>query len=484
MRDITLGITFYHDFTTRAFATGIPTQLAGSPVLSVLEENNATPITAGVSVSVDRASVTGLNEATIVATSGNGYEAGKSYSIYISTGTVGGVSVVGEVVGQFTVGQSAAAVDLANGTDGLGAIKAETATIVADTADMQPLIEKMAYVGSHGLGVWIDDGAANENTVLGTDGTPDNPVSTIAAATTVASSLGSQRFYLVNDTQITLAQTYEGYDFIGVGIMNQVTLGSQDVDNSHFENLILTGTQGGTQFLLAVKCQLQALLSMEIIARDSELTGDITLRVATNQTFINCSSATPGGGTPDLTFPGAGGATTVNWRNYSGGLTVKSARLNDVMSYETDGQIVIDATCTSLEIHVRGNCSITDNGTTTILTKDAAINAVNIGDSVWDEARSGHATQGTYGEQMISVISFTVDTVTNTHTPTTTEFQADDITEATADHFNGRIVIWRTGVLAGQATDITDYAAVGGIGQFTVTAMTEAPSNNDTGIIV
>ena len=140
MRDITLEDTFRHHFTTRAFATGIPTVLAGTPVLSVLEENNATPITTGVSVNVDRASVVGLNEATIVATAANGYEAGKSYSIYISTGTVSGVSVVGEVVGQFTIAASAAAVDLANGTDGLGAIKAETAIILVDTADMQPRV--------------------------------------------------------------------------------------------------------------------------------------------------------------------------------------------------------------------------------------------------------------------------------------------------------------------------------------------------------
>ena len=82
------------------------------------------------------------------------------------------------------------------------------------------------------------------------------------------------------------------------------------------------------------------------------------------------------------------------------------------------------------------------------------------------------------------IITFTVDTVTNGHTPTTTEFQADDITEATADHYNGRIVIFTSGALAGQATDITDYAAVGGIGQFTVTAMTEAPANDDAGIIL
>lgn len=82
------------------------------------------------------------------------------------------------------------------------------------------------------------------------------------------------------------------------------------------------------------------------------------------------------------------------------------------------------------------------------------------------------------------VIPGTVDTATNGHTPTTTEFQADDITEATADHFNGRVVIFTSGALAGQASDITDYAAVGGIGQFTVTAMTEAPANNDAFVIV
>lgn len=103
MRDITLGDTIYPRFTTRAFATGIPTTLAGTPVLSVYEENNLTQITTGVSVTVDYDSVTGLNQATIVATSGNGYESGKSYDLVITTGTVGGVSVVGEVVGSFTV---------------------------------------------------------------------------------------------------------------------------------------------------------------------------------------------------------------------------------------------------------------------------------------------------------------------------------------------------------------------------------------------
>jgi len=103
MSDYPLGTTIYVQFTTRAFATGVPAQLAGSPVISVLEENNATPITAGITLSVDRASVTGLNEVAIVASSGNGYETGKEYAAYISTGTVGGTSVVGEVIGRFSI---------------------------------------------------------------------------------------------------------------------------------------------------------------------------------------------------------------------------------------------------------------------------------------------------------------------------------------------------------------------------------------------
>lgn len=138
MRDITLEDTIYLNFTTRSFSTGVPTVLSGSPALSVLESNNATPITAGVSLQTDRASVVGLNQATIVATAANGYEAGKSYSVYISAGTVGGVSVVGEVVGQFTIQASAAAVDLANATDGLGALKTEIGTRLATSGYTAP----------------------------------------------------------------------------------------------------------------------------------------------------------------------------------------------------------------------------------------------------------------------------------------------------------------------------------------------------------
>jgi hypothetical protein len=133
MRDITLEDTIYIAFTTRAFATGIPTVLAGTPIVSAYENADLTQITAGITLGVDHDTVAGLNMLTVAATAANGYESGKDYNLVITQGTVGGVSVVGEVVGQFSIGRSAAAVDLANGTDGLGAIKADTAAILTDT---------------------------------------------------------------------------------------------------------------------------------------------------------------------------------------------------------------------------------------------------------------------------------------------------------------------------------------------------------------
>jgi len=112
--DYALESTFDVKFTSRIFATGVPGTLAGSPVVEIYEDNGTTQITAAETLTVDFDSVTGLNNLRIVATAANGFEAGKSYSAVISAGTVSSVSVVGEVVCNFTLGRitiNAASVD-------------------------------------------------------------------------------------------------------------------------------------------------------------------------------------------------------------------------------------------------------------------------------------------------------------------------------------------------------------------------------------
>ena len=132
MRDITLEDTFDLKFTTRRFTTGVPFALA-SGTISAYPGNSVTQITAGITLSADFDGVTGLNNVRVVATAANGYAASTDYALVITAGTVDSVSVVGEVIGEFSIGRSAAAVDLANASDGLTAAKAVIDAILVDT---------------------------------------------------------------------------------------------------------------------------------------------------------------------------------------------------------------------------------------------------------------------------------------------------------------------------------------------------------------
>jgi hypothetical protein len=71
-------------------------------------------------------------------------------------------------------------------------------------------------------------------------------------------------------------------------------------------------------------------------------------------------------------------------------------------------------------------------------------------------------------------------TVDGTGTNSTTQIEAADVTEATADHYKGLVLKFTSGAMAGQGTAITAYSFTGGRGRFTVAALTEAPAGGVT----
>jgi len=68
--------------------------------------------------------------------------------------------------------------------------------------------------------------------------------------------------------------------------------------------------------------------------------------------------------------------------------------------------------------------------------------------------------------------------------PTTTEFETSSITNADPDFWKTRTVIFTSGALVRQARIVTGYSLVGGRGHFTVKELTQAPTYEDTFIIV
>jgi hypothetical protein len=91
---------------------------------------------------------------------------------------------------------------------------------------------------------------------------------------------------------------------------------------------------------------------------------------------------------------------------------------------------------------------------------------------------SGDATAADRLEALMDGI---VPGVVGSSSTVTSVANCTGFTEATNDHFNGRLITFLTGNLAGQQCQITDYT--GSTQTFTVTPLTEAPASSDTFVI-
>jgi hypothetical protein len=89
-------------FHSKNPATGAPATLSGTPVLSVYKDNSTTQTTTGPTLTVDFDSITGCNHVRLVTTDAF-YTAGSDYQVVLTAGTVGGVSVVGTTVAEFSI---------------------------------------------------------------------------------------------------------------------------------------------------------------------------------------------------------------------------------------------------------------------------------------------------------------------------------------------------------------------------------------------
>jgi hypothetical protein len=98
--DISSQQTLYVTFTTNA--AGVPTTLAGTPVLSIYKDDSTAETTTGITLVVDLDELDGFNSVKIQTTDAF-YAVGHDYSVVITTGTVGGVRAVGYVVGSFSI---------------------------------------------------------------------------------------------------------------------------------------------------------------------------------------------------------------------------------------------------------------------------------------------------------------------------------------------------------------------------------------------
>ncbi len=103
--DISLSQILYFHFTTRQFSTGAPITSA-SLVVSVYKDDSTTQSTAGITTTFLTGfdNVVGLVSVKIdTSQDGTFYAAAHDFSVVVTTGTADSVSIVGEVVGYFSI---------------------------------------------------------------------------------------------------------------------------------------------------------------------------------------------------------------------------------------------------------------------------------------------------------------------------------------------------------------------------------------------
>lgn len=186
MLDYTPGATVYFKFATVRPSTGAPHALSGGTI-SVYKDASTTQTTTGVTLTADFDSVTGLNHVAIdTSADGTFYAAGSNFQAVITAGTVDSVSVVGQVVGEFSLSKTA-----------LASIKSKTDNLPSDPADASDIASAFSTVNStlSTMAGYIDTEVAAIKAK--TDNLPSDP----ASASTIATSFGT-----VNSTLTTMSE--------------------------------------------------------------------------------------------------------------------------------------------------------------------------------------------------------------------------------------------------------------------------------------
>lgn len=237
----------------------------------------------------------------------------------------------------------------------------------ANSAGLQDLNSLQA--ASFGGRVAIDVTSSFTGTIFPV-GTRAFPVNNMDDALAIAVERGLVDLSILSsmtlDTGDVLATGYNIHGDNAVTVALTVNPGAM-VQQCEFRNLTLQGTldDGWT----ARDCRLLDVSVANGVAERCGLDGDITL-LNQQASFFECKSNVPGSGVGDLPFfdmNGGGHALVV--RGHIGGLGIRNAATpaDDVTIDLHAGRVLFDATVTDGQFAVRGNASIENLGSATIV---------------------------------------------------------------------------------------------------------------------
>ena len=315
--------------------------------------------------------------------------------------------------------------------------------------------------------VWVDTNGSNTGTVSFVDGVADKPTSLLASALTIMANVELKKLHQLKGSSITLASSFNRQIFNGEG--GAIALGGQETIFCTFISQNISGIQTGVGRNFFTSCRLDGGTYTDAAMIDCSLNSTISLSDTGDYSMLNCY-ATKDSSEPTFDFTAVGN-TELLLRGWNGPLTIDNLSSGDTVAIDGNcSGLTLTANCTGGTVVLTGNVVMASNLSSGVtLNQTGNMNIIQVSGST-DAADKLEASAET-----IEIGAAEAGTLSTTQ-------MTSDLTEATDDHFNGRVIIWTSGVLTKQATAITDYS--GATGLLTFTAVTEAPSASDTFIIV
>jgi len=317
---------------------------------------------------------------TTPGASGGHFIAGTNAATSITT------ALTANITGNLSGSVNSVATDVGitqGGADKVWGTTVRTLSAAGVQAIWDALTSALTTAGSIGLGlsrfvnygfyqnaaVWIDTVGGAAGTVAGVNGTNRNPVNNIADANTLAGALNLKRFMLTPASSVTFAATQTDQEWNG----GTIALGGQNIGSSTFKECIISGVGTGTLATYEECTFLATTVGASTRMRRCNFAGNITIGAAGVYIFRDCATAVLGAAIPVIDFGAAIGASTVNLRNYTGGVEVQNMLTGDALFVEGVGDLTVNANCTAGSVTVRGIIGLTNNGSGQTLDLDQRV---------------------------------------------------------------------------------------------------------------
>ena len=258
--------------------------------------------------------------------------------------------------------------------------------------------------------IWLD----TNNGVAGTEpfvnGVADNPSLTLAEVLTLSASVGLTDIHLINGSSITLTANSDNFSLFGDNW--NLALGGQSTAGGYFQGAHVSGVGVSALEVHYEGCDI-ATMSVQLGHFDfCSFEGTVTHTLAGDYNYHNCYSKVAGAGSPIFTKT-AGQVVTVQFRNWSGGITLSGLQASDVITVSGQlGTVTLNGADATVEIRgsyknivnnltgsptvnldgafLAGDIASTlaDTGTDGVLLAATATSAQLV-DDVWDEVLTG-----------------------------------------------------------------------------------------------